>query len=75
MFIWGFLLSFFELMNETERFMLNEGVSRTAAKPFISSFYSSLAKQTERSAETYADMAGNVRLASFYLIPTTLHCN
>ena len=52
--------SFFELMNETEKFMLSKGVNRSAARPFISSFYSSLAKQTERSSDTYAEMAGEI---------------
>lgn len=53
----GHISSFFELMNETEKFMTGEGVSSAAARRYVSSFYSSLARSTELSTDSFAELA------------------
>jgi len=53
----GHISSFFELMNETQNFMIREGVDAQTARAYVSSFYSSLAHSTELSGETLSDMA------------------
>lgn len=53
----GHISSFFELMRTSESFMTDNGVSATAARTFVSAFYSSMAENTEISLESLADMA------------------
>lgn len=53
----GHISSFFDLMRTTQDFMVDQGVDSNASRKFISSFYTSLARATELSEESLADMA------------------
>ena len=57
----GHISSFFELMRTTQAFMESEGVDQATARLYVSSFYSSLARATELSGESLADMAVEAR--------------
>jgi len=57
----GHISSFFELMRTTQAFMESEGVDEATARLYVSSFYSSLARATELSHESLADMAVEAR--------------
>jgi len=53
----GHISSFFELMRTSEKFMTDNGVGDTAARTFVTAFYSSLAQATEIDTNSLADMA------------------
>jgi len=53
----GHISSLYELMRTSETFMTANGVGATAARTFVSAFYSSMAANTEVSDHSLADMA------------------
>eukprot|EP00429_Kryptoperidinium_foliaceum_P095378 CAMPEP_0176186472 /NCGR_PEP_ID=MMETSP0121_2-20121125/1887_1 /TAXON_ID=160619 /ORGANISM="Kryptoperidinium foliaceum, Strain CCMP 1326" /LENGTH=256 /DNA_ID=CAMNT_0017524957 /DNA_START=1 /DNA_END=771 /DNA_ORIENTATION=+ len=77
----GHISSFYELMNTTQKFIMDNGVERETARKFVAAFYASLAHGTELSSETLEDMAeeaatpGGLNAQSWSHLKTTEHYN
>ena len=53
----GHISSFYQLMQTSERFMLDNGVAAAPARTFVSAFYASMATATEISPHSLQEMA------------------
>mmetsp|Transcript_17027 Transcript_17027/g.28412 ORF Transcript_17027/g.28412 Transcript_17027/m.28412 type:complete len:264 (+) Transcript_17027:98-889(+) len=54
--ITGHISPFFELMNVTQKWVVEQGLSPESARLYISAFYSGLASSAAMSSESFADM-------------------
>ncbi|KAJ1430101.1 hypothetical protein B484DRAFT_449042 [Ochromonadaceae sp. CCMP2298] len=75
----GHISSFFELMNATQDFIVENGVDPVTARQFVTAFYSSCASGAEMSTEKLEDMAeeaatpGGLNEQSWRQLKTTQH--